>query len=137
MRDLKRIILHCTATEEGRHVDVNTIRQWHTAPPRNWSDIGYHYVIYLDGTINLGRTLSKPGAHTRGHNKDSIGVAYVGGLYDAQPADTMNAHQDMSWMMLVNALRITFGPLTLHGHNEFSSKACPSFDVQEKYSFLK
>jgi hypothetical protein len=55
VRELTRIILHCTATPEGRDVSVEEIRGWHTSPPRNWSDIGYHYVIPLDavGTIKI------------------------------------------------------------------------------------
>ncbi len=136
MRDINRIILHCTATEASKHVSVDTIRKWHTSSPRNWRDIGYHYVILLDGTIALGRPVADQGAHTKGENHDSIGCAYVGGLLDGKPHDTMTAYQDMSWLMLVNSLRTVFGPLTLHGHNEFANKACPSFVVAEKYSFL-
>jgi hypothetical protein len=49
VRELTRIILHCTATPEGRDVSVEEIRGWHTSPPRNWSDIGYHYVILATG----------------------------------------------------------------------------------------
>ena len=135
MRDIKRIILHCTATKEGAHVDVDTIRKWHLA--RNFSDIGYHYVIYLDGSINLGRNVFTQGAHTRGENEDSIGIAYVGGLDEnGKPKDTMLVQQEISFMRLVESLSVTFGELELHGHNEYSNKACPSFDVQAKYKFL-
>ena len=84
----------------------------------------------------MGRPLGRPGAHTKGENHDSVGVAYIGGLLNGKPHDTMTAYQDMSWLMLVNSLRTVFGPLTLHGHNEFANKACPSFVVAEKYSFL-
>ena len=135
MRDIKRVILHCTATKEGVDVDVDRIRKWHLA--RNFSDIGYHYVIYLDGSINQGRNVFTQGAHTRGENEDSIGIAYVGGLDEnGEPKDTMSLYQDISFMRLFEALSVTFGKLDLHGHNEFSNKACPSFDVQLKYKFL-
>ena len=135
MRDIKRVILHCTATKEGVDVDVDRIRKWHLA--RNFSDIGYHYVILLNGDIALGRNVFTQGAHTRGENKTSIGVAYVGGLdKDGEPKDTMTLYQDIAFMRLFEALSVTFGKLDLHGHNEFSNKACPSFDVQEKYKFL-
>lgn len=136
MRDIKRIILHCTATKESKRVSVSDIDSWHKA--RGWKGIGYHYVLDQDGVIHYGRDVADQGAHVSGHNVDSIGVAYVGGLLDnGEVADTMTIHQDVSFLMLVRSLRIVFGNLTLHGHNEFSNKACPSFDVQEKYSFLK
>ena len=135
MRDIKRIILHCTATKEGAHYDVETIRAWHLQ--RNFSDIGYHYVIYLDGSINLGRPVFLQGAHVRGENKDSIGIAYVGGLdLDGNPKDTMTGMQEVGFLQLYNSLETTFGKLDLHGHNEYSNKSCPCFIVREKYKFL-
>ena len=138
MRPLNRIILHCTATPEGRKVSVNEIRKWHTSSPRNWSDIGYHYIIGIDGTIEPGRPVDKKGAHTKGENHDSIGVAYVGGLNkDTQePKDTMTMEQEISFLRIVDCARLIFGHMSVHGHNEYSSKACPSFSVKQKYSFL-
>lgn len=135
MRDINRIILHCSATEEGREYSVADIDAWHKK--RGWKGIGYHYVLYLDGTIAIGRDVADQGAHVSGENSDSIGVCYIGGLRNGSPEDTMTAMQDMSFMMLVNSLRVVFGPLSLHGHNEFSNKACPSFEVADKYSFLQ
>jgi len=135
VRELKRIILHCTATREGEQLDVSRIDKWHR--DRGWSEIGYHYVLYADGTIATGRDIRKKGAHVKGHNHDSVGVAYVGGLdNNLVPQDTMTMQQEMAFLHLVNSLRVVFGDLSVHGHNEFSSKACPSFNVQEKYKFL-
>jgi len=135
VRELKRIILHCTATREGEQLDVSQIDKWHR--DRGWSEIGYHYVLYADGTIATGRDIRKKGAHVKGHNHDSVGVAYVGGLdNNLVPQDTMTMQQEMAFLHLVNSLRVVFGDLSVHGHNEFSSKACPSFNVQEKYKFL-
>lgn len=135
MRKLTRIILHCTATPDGRHVDVDTIRSWHKK--RGWSDIGYHYVIYLDGSVHVGRDVARIGAHVSGHNADTIGVVYVGGTDKAGRAmDTMNAAQETAVVNLVKALRDQFGPLTLHGHNEYAAKACPSFNVKQKFEWL-
>lgn len=136
MRQIRRAILHCTATEEGKHYDVDDIRRWHTSEPRNWSDIGYHWLILLDGTIQEGRPFWKQGAHVAGHNEDSLGIAYVGGLRNGEPADTMTVLQDIAFLRLITSLRTVFGPILLHGHNEFSSKACPSFIVAEKYKWL-
>lgn len=138
MRDLNRIILHCSATIERAHFDVDTLRMWHTSPPRNWSDIGYHYVIYLDGSVVQGRPLHRSGAHTKGHNQDSIGVCYIGGLdIDGNPKDTMTPAQDIALIQLVRSLRMVFGQdLRLSGHNDYARKACPCFDVKDKYDFL-
>jgi N-acetylmuramoyl-L-alanine amidase len=135
MRKLTRIILHCTATPDGRHVDVATIRGWHKK--QGWSDIGYHYVIYLDGSLHNGRPVEKAGAHVSGHNADTIGVVYVGGTDAGGKAkDTMNDAQETAFVNLVKALRDQYGPLTLHGHNEYAAKACPSFNVKQKFEWL-
>ena len=135
MRRLNRIILHCTATRVGEELDVSQIDKWHR--DRGFSEIGYHYVIYADGTIATGRNIRKKGAHVKGHNHDSVGVAYVGGLdNNLVPQDTMTMQQELAFLHLVNSLRVVFGSLSVHGHNEFSNKACPSFEVQDKYKFL-
>jgi N-acetylmuramoyl-L-alanine amidase len=135
MRDINKIILHCSATPEGRDVTVDDIRRWHLA--NGWDDIGYHFCVYADGSIHRGRDLDKSGAHTYGHNRNSIGICYIGGVDKEMNAkDTMTEMQDIAVLELVKSLRLIFGRLSLHGHNEFSSKPCPSFDVQDKYKFL-
>jgi len=78
MRKIDKIIVHCSATPEGRHVTVKDIDRWHR--DRGFSEIGYHHVIYLDGSIHPGRPEEKAGAHTVGHNTTSIGVCYIGGV---------------------------------------------------------
>jgi N-acetylmuramoyl-L-alanine amidase len=78
MRDIKEIIVHCSATPEGKDYTVATIREWHLA--RKFNDIGYHYVIYRDGSINKGRSEDIAGAHCTGHNSNSIGICYIGGM---------------------------------------------------------
>jgi N-acetylmuramoyl-L-alanine amidase len=137
VREIKRIVLHCAATKPSQDIDADTIREWHLA--RGWSDIGYHYVIKLDGIVESGRPLSLMGAHARGHNKNSVGICYIGGLdYKGKPQDTMNGRQVDSFKRLVYALCITLNkPLAIHGHNEFSDKACPSFKVADKFSELQ
>ena len=74
MRLVKEIIIHCSATREGQQIPVDTIRDWHLA--KGWNDIGYHFYIDLDGTINKGRDIDKIGAHCKGHNRNSIGICY-------------------------------------------------------------
>ena len=136
MRPLDKIILHCSATREGQDISVETMRQWHLK--RGWSDIGYHFVIYLDGSIHKGRPIEKVGAHTSGQNTGSIGICYVGGdeKDGKTPKDTMTELQETAMVNLIKALREEYGDMTLHGHNEFAAKACPSFKVYEKYDWL-
>ena len=136
MRHLDKIILHCSATREGQHITVDTMREWHLK--RGWSDIGYHYVIYIDGSVHEGRPIEKTGAHTKGQNTGSIGICYVGGVeQDGKTAkDTLNELQETAMVNLIKALREQYGDMTLHGHNEFAAKACPSFKVYEKFDWL-
>lgn len=75
IRTIDKIILHCTATPEGRDFSVEQIRQWHLA--RGFSDIGYHYVVSRDGSVHRGRPEKVAGAHCTGQNTCSIGVSYV------------------------------------------------------------
>jgi N-acetylmuramoyl-L-alanine amidase len=136
VRQITKIILHCSATREGQDVSVETIRKWHLN--RGWSDIGYHYVIYLDGSIHEGRPVNRSGAHTKGYNSKSIGVCYIGGVEKdgKTPKDTRTPEQDTALTNLITALLEMYPTATLHGHNEFANKACPSFDVQNEYNFL-
>ena len=130
MRPLNRVILHSTATPEGRDVTVDTIRQWHI--DRGWRDIGYHYVIYRNGQIKLGRPLAEQGAHAKGHNEDSIGVVYVGGTDKSGNAkDTRTLAQKISQRLLLVYFRIRYQITEVIGHKDCGSTECPSFDVAE------
>ena len=130
MRPITDIIIHCTATPEGREVSVQEIRRWHKA--RGWQDIGYHFVIHLDGKVSKGRPLEVIGAHCSGHNAHSIGICYVGGVArdGKTPKDTRTEAQTKALIRLLADLKKQFPQATIHGHNEYAQKACPSFDVQ-------
>lgn len=78
MRRINDIILHCSATPEGKDFSVQDIDRWHRE--KGWDGIGYHYVVYRDGSVHVGRSIDKAGAHCVGHNAHSIGVCYIGGL---------------------------------------------------------
>lgn len=137
-RYIKEIIVHCTATREGVNQTVEQIRKYHTAKPpmgRGWSDIGYHYVVYLDGTIHEGRNVNISGAHCTGHNANSIGVVYVGGL-DAKgnAKDTRTNAQKDGLLKLLKDLKKLYPKATIHGHREYAQKACPCFDAKKEYS---
>jgi len=132
-REINCIIIHCTATPEGMDIGAKEIRRHHV---RNlgWHDIGYHYVIRLDGSIEQGRDPELAGAHCRGHNAHSIGIVYVGGLNShGLPEDSRTEEQKASLKALVGKLRERYPDATVHGHCEFSSKACPCFNVREEF----
>ena len=128
-----KITVHCSATKDGVCFDVNDIRQWHKQ--RGWSDIGYHYVITLDGEIQTGRPIEKTGAHVKGHNKDNIGICLIGGLDSScHPADTFTDAQSDSLRYLITCLSSEHGikQCDIKGHRDYPGvhKECPCFDVQ-------
>jgi N-acetylmuramoyl-L-alanine amidase len=129
VREINKIILHCSATPEGRDVKAKTIKKWHTE--KGWSDVGYHYIIELDGSLKTGRPIDRIGAHCKGHNNNSIGVCYVGGVdANMKAKNTLNEAQRKTLVILLAYLKLIY-EASIHGHNEFSSKACPSFDVKD------
>lgn len=129
-RPVSEVIWHCAATPEGRDFTVEDIRAWHKA--RGWSDIGYHFVVYRDGSILPGRPLSQAGAHVRGRNTGTIGCVYIGGVAaDGKTAkDTRTAQQKASMVWLTKELIRVYQPGLISGHNQYAAKACPSFDVR-------
>jgi N-acetylmuramoyl-L-alanine amidase len=136
MRDINKLIVHCSATREGQEISAATINKWHKN--RGWSGIGYHFVIGLNGLIEYGRPVEKQGAHTKGHNKNSIGVCYIGGVEEdgKTPKDTRTEEQKCSLEELLIVLKKLHPEAVVHGHRDFSAKACPSFDATEEYKNL-
>lgn len=136
MRAINEIIVHCSATREGQEISVDTIRQWHIR--RGWSDIGYHFVIYLDGSVHEGRPLEKIGAHAIGHNSYSIGVCYIGGMNKeyTKAKDTRTTAQKESLKNLLMSYKNKYKDIKIYGHRDFANKACPSFDATSEYKWI-
>jgi N-acetylmuramoyl-L-alanine amidase len=133
-RMINEIIIHCTATPEGRECTVDEIRRWHRQ--RGFSDIGYHYIVHLNGDLDIGRNVDISGAHCLNHNAHSIGVVYVGGVAKdgRTPKDTRTQEQKATLASLLLDLRKLYPKATIHGHRDFANKACPSFDATKEYS---
>ncbi len=135
MRQIKEIIVHCADTPEGRDDKAADIKRWHKA--QGWSDIGYHYVIDIDGTIEPGRPLETAGAHCTGHNANSIGICYVGGCdANMKPKDTRTDEQKAALLLLLKYLVAKYPGAKIYGHKDFAQKACPSFDAKTEYEDL-
>lgn len=133
MRQITDIIVHCSATPEGRDFTVKDIDRWHRE--RGYRAIGYHYVIYRDGSVHKGRADSECGAHCQGHNAHSIGVCYIGGTdKSGKPKDTRTAAQKEALLTLLKQLKKQYPKATIHGHRYYNpNKACPSFDAGLEY----
>lgn len=134
VRNIKEIIVHCSDTPEGKDFTIDDIRKWHLA--RNFSDIGYHYVIYRDGSVHKGRDVNISGAHCTNHNFISIGICYIGGraAVGTAPKDTRTEAQKKSLIDLLKSLKKLYPKATIHGHREFAAKACPCFDAKQEYA---
>ncbi len=134
-RTIHYLVIHCSATPEGRAHIAKDIDLWHRQ--RGFNEIGYNYVILLDGTIEQGRDVDKIPAHVEGHNKDSIGICYIGGIdkNTLQPKDTRTKAQKEALVKLLKELRVLYPNAIIQGHRDFAGvkKACPCFNAKDEY----
>lgn len=144
MRKIDLIVIHCSATPNGRPVSVETVRGWHIA--RGFRDIGYHYLIGVDGSVSVGRPEELPGAHAKGFNAYSIGVCLVGGVGgpDKHNPGLYTMAQWDSLRIAVGDLLARYPAARVVGHRDLSPdldgdgviephewiKLCPAFDVE-------
>lgn len=131
---VKYIIVHCSATADGKTFRAVDIDRWHRA--QGWDGIGYHYVVDLDGKVEQGRPEDKIGAHCAGVNGMSLGVCYIGGLAKdgKTPKDTRTTQQKAALLALVKRLKKKYPRARVVGHHDFNKgKACPCFDAKKEY----
>ena len=136
MRPIKLIVIHCSATREDREFTEYDLDICHRR--RGFNGTGYHFYIRKNGDIKSTRPLERIGAHTRGFNKESIGICYEGGLTaSGQPADTRTLHQKASLVALLRELKRVFPRALIVGHHDLNPmKACPCFDAAKEYREL-
>ena len=135
MRPISKIILHCTATFPGQDIGFLEVDRWHRA--RGFDSCGYHYIVRLNGQVEIGRTIDVQGAHCKRENFDSIGIAYVGGLdHEGNPENTLYECQRDSIDRILDSLACVLGTdLQIYGHRDFNKgKSCPNFDAQAIFS---
>jgi N-acetylmuramoyl-L-alanine amidase len=143
MKKLKHLIIHCTATPEGREVSGDTIKSWHMDPPpngRGWNRPGYSDIIHLDGWVENLQPFNQDDTKDQweitygvaGQNHHAHHVVYVGGCdQNLSPKDTRTASQLYALELYVKMMLLRHPGLIIAGHNQFANKACPSFDVPE------
>lgn len=136
MREITEIIVHSTATPKGMNATAKDIDKWHRL--KGYACIGYHFVILKNGTIERGRRIENVGAHCKGNNTNTIGVAYVGGLNeDKQSADTRTGAQKIALNVLLADLVKQYPTIRkISGHRDYCNTACPSFDASAEYQHL-
>lgn len=140
------IVVHCSATPEGLDLNANDINRMHRA--RNFSMIGYHKVVKLNGAVEDGRPMDRQGAHVRGYNHKSVGICYIGGLDASRKAkDTRTDFQVVAMANEIVSLKKKFPNAKVVGHRDLSPdldgdgvvephewmKQCPCFDASEEY----
>lgn len=155
-RRIDALVIHCTATREGQDMTVDEIRKEHRR--QGWADIGYHYVITRDGRVHTGRDVDIAGAHVGGHNANTIGICYVGGLEnrantpykDLKAKDTRTEAQKAAMLSLLISLLQLYPKARILGHRDYSPdkngngivepqewiKQCPSFDAAREFRLL-
>lgn len=126
MRQIYKLIIHCSDTPVNMDIGAAEIRTWHTRD-NGWSDIGYHYVIRRSGKLELGRPEELSGAHVKGHNYDSIGICLIGG----RPAGEFTPEQWTELESLIRELRGKYPKAAILGHRDLDThgKTCPTFSA--------
>lgn len=148
-KDIRYLVIHCSATRSTQNYSQEQLLSDHLG--RGFSGIGYHFYITRDGHLHRTRSLNKPGAHALGHNHESFGICYEGGL-DAKgrAADTRTKKQCETLERLLKALRLYCPKAQIVGHRDLSrdlnkdglispnewTKECPSFDAGTAYTHL-
>ena len=138
LKEVKYLVVHCTATRLSQRVSVEDIDRWHKA--QGWSGIGYHWYVDRDGHIFPGRSEREAGAHVKGYNHCSIGICYEGGLDEqGNSADTRTPAQKAALLFIIKDLKQSYPHAVVLGHRDFPGvhKDCPCFDAKTEYSYIQ
>ena len=138
LKEVKYLVVHCTATRLSQRVSVEDIDRWHKA--QGWSGIGYHWYVDRDGHIFPGRSEREAGAHVKGYNHCSIGICYEGGLDEqGNSADTRTPSQKAALLFIIKDLKQSYPNAIVLGHRDFPGvhKDCPCFDAKTEYSYIQ
>ena len=126
------IFIHCSATPADMDIGVEKIKHWHVVE-NGWDDVGYHYVIKRDGTLETGRDESMVGSHARAVNGTSIGICLIGGSNKSGDWENNFLPEQFDTLeQLISTLQDKYDIKKIIGHYEVDDKKkCPSFNVKE------
>jgi N-acetylmuramoyl-L-alanine amidase len=148
-RAVHTLVWHCTATPENKEFTRAQIKAMHLL--RGFTDIGYHKLIHLDGSVSEGRSEDQEGAHVSGHNRGTLGYSYVGGLNSSgSPKDTRTTAQRATMVRLTKEAIAKYQLSLVLGHRDLSPdrdhdgvvepfewvKVCPCFSAAVEYGPL-
>lgn len=123
------IFVHCSATKPSQDIGVETIRMWHRQ--QGWLDVGYHFIIKRDGTVEEGRPVDVIGSHVKDWNYKSVGVCLVGGIDDKGKFKANFTPMQMHALKAaLDILKSMYPQAAIKAHHDVAPKACPSFDLQ-------
>jgi N-acetylmuramoyl-L-alanine amidase len=140
--NIRYLVVHCSATPASRDIGVAEIRAMHKK--QGWRDVGYHFVIRRDGTVEKGRPETEPGAHVQGKNSVSLGICMVGGVKpDLKAECNFTEAQFDALRRLLTVLSTKYSTAQVCGHRDLSPdrngdgkvtpgewvKECPTFDA--------
>lgn len=136
MRKINFIVVHCTGTQQN--TTLESIKYyWKTT--LHWKNYGYHYIVDIDGNLTQLTSINEIANGVKGHNHESIHVAYIGGLdYNLKPKDTRNFHQVKVMFKILYRLKKLYPGAVILGHRDFLNvkKACPCFDAKNEYALI-
>ena len=153
MRKINEVDIHCSATKEGVWIDEATIEGWHAKRFKKigGKHIGYHVLVYIDGTVVQTKGIEFMGQHVAGSNQFSIGICYIGGLdKNGKPKDTRTPEQKESLLKVLLELKKSYPDIKIKGHRDHSPdldgdgiiepfeflKSCPCFDAIKEYKHI-
>jgi len=136
MRNIKYIVIHCTATQPNTKKEA-ILSYWKNT--LKWKTVGYHRLIDANGVINELAKYEQITNGVKGYNSESIHFSYIGGIDESgRPKDTRTLKQKESLLYLIKQAKKQFPNAIVQGHKDFKgvAKACPSFEAKNEYKVI-
>lgn len=159
MRKINKIVIHCSAG----HGDLKSVQSFWHRPKSNgglgWKTGGYHRWVDYDGSVTKVYELAVVTNGVRGHNEDTVHIAYRGGVLRENANKAFDSRTELQKAGIINAIRQILEELKQYqdisnieiwGHRDFSPdknkngiiesweriKECPSFDAMPEYKWI-